>query len=69
MDSVTLMVRLCSPFSFVQGDPESIEGSPSLSEIEGSEALHQRDTGRSEGSFEILRYAQNDKRQIGIVSS
>jgi len=25
---VSLMVRHCSPFNFVQGDPESIEGSP-----------------------------------------
>jgi hypothetical protein len=31
--------------------------SPSLSKAEGSE---------SEGSFEILRYAQNDKKQISI---
>jgi hypothetical protein len=34
---VILTVRLCSPFDFVQGDPEFIEGSPSLSEAEGSE--------------------------------
>jgi hypothetical protein len=30
-------VRLRSPFNFVQGDPEFIEGSLSLSKVEGSE--------------------------------
>jgi len=31
-----------------------------------SEALHQGGTGRSEGSFEILRCAQNKERREGI---
>jgi hypothetical protein len=39
---VILTVRLCSPFNFVQGDPEFIEGSPSLSVVEGSEAKNLR---------------------------
>jgi len=39
---LVLTVRLCSPFNFVQGDPEFIEGSPSLSGVEGSEVEGRR---------------------------
>jgi hypothetical protein len=37
LECPALAVRLCSPFNFVQSDPEFIEGSLSLSEVEGAE--------------------------------
>jgi hypothetical protein len=77
-ERLVLTVRLCSPFNFVQGDPEFIEGSPSLrvrpcspslSEVEGSEVEGSKVEGsrtiRASSPLNELRDTRAGHRFIG----
>ena len=68
-----LTVRLCSPFNFVQGDPEFIEGSPSLHfvlriSVEGSEVEGGRTTHRPCTSSPAFGGMSKEAESKGVLS-